>query len=59
MIVKIYGVHTLIKFQRFGEFVKLTIASHLLAPPPPRDMVFNEGVLSGSVGAYLPRASHL
>lgn len=52
-ITKVYNIHTLIKYQRFREFVKLSIVSHLLAPYPSRDMVVNEEFLGGLLGAYL------
>lgn len=49
----------LIKFQRFGGFVNLSVVSHLWSPYPSRDTAFNEEVLSGLAGVYLAQWSHL
>ena len=59
-IIRECNIHTLIKFQRIGEFMKLRIASYLSSSPPPsRETVFSEEVVSGLVGAYLALQSCL
>ena len=55
-IIRECNIHSQIKFQRIGEFMKLRIASYLSSSPPPsRDTVFSEEV----VGACLALQSHL